>query len=271
MEILIQPPKSFTRITIRELWKYRNLLRTLVNRRIKAEFNQQYFAYVWPVFRPVLMVILFSLFRNLSKARTGVDIPYPLYVYGGLILWFFFTEATLQTATSVKQNAGLIQKVYFPRIISPISAILANLTTFSITVIPLIIMMILYNTFPGWHIILLPVVILQMALLILGLGCIFAALGLSSNDWDRFLGFLLYMGLFVSPVIYAPSMLPDYARLAYSLNPMVGLLMAFRASLFRGAPWPGTEWYISSVFVIVIAFIGIVMFQRAEKHIVDRL
>ncbi len=270
-EIIIQPPRAFARIDLRELWAYRALLRSMVARRLRTEFDQQYLAYVWAVFRPLLMVLLFSLFRNLSEARLGVEIPYALYVYGGLILWFFFTEAVLQTATSVKQNAGLIQKVYFPRIISPLAAIIANFATFGITAVPLAMMMIWYQGFPDWHILLLPLVLLQMALLVFGIGCIFAALGLASNDWDRFLGFVLYIGLFVSPVIYSPAMLPAAAQPFYALNPMVGPLMAFRATLFQGSPWPEWEWYLSCAFTVMVAVLGLAMFQRAEKHIVDRL
>jgi len=270
-EIVIRPPKAFTQVSLRELWNYRALLRSMVRRRLKTEFHQQYFAYVWPVFRPLLMVVLFSLFRNYSQARTAVDIPYPLYVYGGLILWFMFTEATLETATSIKQNAGLIQKVYFPRIISPLSALAANFIVFSITVIPLAGMTVWFGIFPGWKILLLPVVLGQVALLVFGIGCIFAALGLGNNDWDRLLGFVLYIGLFVSPVIYAPAMIPENAQTLYSLNPMVGLLMAFRAVLFNGFPWPGMEWLFSSGFVVVVALLGLVAFQRAEQNMVDKL
>jgi len=270
-EIIIRPPSTFTLISLRELWTYRTLLHSMVRRRLKAEFNQQYLAYVWPVFRPLLMVLLFTLFRHLSEARTGVSIPYPIYVYSGLILWFMFTEAVLETATSIKQNAGLIKKVYFPKVLSPLAAVIANFAIFSLSIVPLLFMMIWFKVYPGWHIILLPIVLLQVSLLVFGIGCIFAALGLENNDWDRFLGFVLYIGLFISPVIYAPAMLPERSHFFYSLNPMVGLLMAFRSALFSEFPLALNEWLYSSGFVIIIALIGLATFQRAEKHIVDRL
>lgn len=270
-ETIIQPPRAFARIGFSELWAYRTLLRAMVIRRLKTEFDQQYLAYVWAIFRPLFMVILFALFRNLSEARTGVTIPYPLYVYGGLILWFFFTETVQETASSVKQNANLIRKVYFPRMISPLAAMIANFAIFGITVVPLVALMFWYQGFPDWHIMLLPLVLVQVAVLILGLGCIFASLGLSNNDWDRFLSFLLYAGLFVSPVIYSPAMLPPGSQVYYALNPMVGTLMAFRATLFEGSPWPQWEWLYSCAFSLVVAIIGLFMFQRTEKYIVDRL
>lgn len=270
-EIVIRPPWAFTLISLHELWTYRTLLHSMVRRRLKAEFNQQYLAYVWPVFRPLLMVLLFSLFRNLSSARMGVSIPYPVYVYSGLILWFMFTEAVLETATSIKQNAGLIKKVYFPKILCPLAAVIANFAIFAISIIPLSGMMILYGVHPGWHIIILPIVLLQVSLLVFGIGCIFASLGLENNDWDRILGYVLYVGLFVSPVIYAPGLLPKVSRFFYSLNPMVGLMMAFRSALFSEFPLALNAWLYSSVFVVIIATVGLALFQRAEKHIVDRL
>ena len=270
-ETIIRPPNLYAFVSFRELWSYRGLLRSMVRRELKSEFNQQYLAYVWPIFRPVLMVVLFGLFRHYSQANTGVEIPYLLYVYSGLILWFKFTESVQDTSSSVKRNAGLIKKVYFPKILSPLSSILSNLVTFSISAIPLVIMMIFFNTFPGWNALLLPLVILQLALMTLGVGCIFAVLGLGNGDWDRFLGHLLYIGLFVSPVIYAPAMMPADAQFFYSLNPMVGLLMAFRATLFADFALPVNLWLYSMAFTVVVALLGLAVFYRREKYMVDRL
>jgi lipopolysaccharide transport system permease protein len=243
----------------------------MVRRRLKTEFDRQYLAYVWPVFRPLLMVLLFSIFRNISEARIGVSIPYPLYVYSGLILWFMFTEAVLETSASIKQNAGLIKKVYFPKILSPLAAVAANLSIFAITILPLTAMMIWYGAYPGWMVLMLPLVILQVSLLIFGLGCIFAALSVDNNDWERFLGFALYVGLFVSPVIYAPAMIPEDFRIYYSLNPMAGTLMAFRSALFAGFQLTWAPWIYSWVITIVICVVGVAVFQRAERDIADRL
>ncbi len=270
-EIVIRPPKRFAEINLRELWAYRTLLNSMVRRQLRLEFDQQYLAYVWAVARPVLMVIVFALFRNLSEAKTGVHIPYALYVYGGLILWFHFTETVKDTALSVKTNVGLVQKVYYPRVINPLAAILSNMVTFSIATVPLVFMMGLFGEYPGWRLLLLPVVLLQMELLIFGAGCIFASLGLQSNDWDRFLTFALYIGLFVSPVIYSPQMLPPNAQPIYAMNPMVGTLLAFRSTLFDGFEWPVWEWFYSLGFSAALAVIGLMMFQHAEKHFVDKL
>lgn len=269
--IIIKPPRGFASIRFRELWSYRALLMSLVRRRIKSEFDQQYLAYVWPVFRPVLMVLLFSAFRGLSNARVGVDMPYPLYVYAGLALWFYFIEAVQQAATSLKQNAGLITKVYFPRLLVPVSAIMANLYMFAITIVPLTAMMIFFEAAPGMNFFLLPLVLLQVLVLIFGIGCIFAALGLGNRDWDKFLGFVLYIGLFVSPVIYSPDMFPEHVRPIFALNPAVGMLMGFRAALFEGMAFPWAEWLYTWAFALIATAIGLLMFQRVEEHLSDRL
>lgn len=270
-ETIIRPPRAFARLDLRELWDYRSLLSSMVRRRLRVEFDQQYLAWVWAVARPVLMVVIFALFRDLSRAHTGVSIAYPLYIYAGLILWFHFTETVLDTALSVKQNAALVQKVYYPRIINPLAAIAGNLVTFTIAAIPLAVMMVLYGEYPGWRILLLPAVLLQLELMVFGIGCIFASLGLASTDWDRFLSFALYIGLFVSPVIYSPDMLPPNAQTAYALNPMVGSLLAFRSAMFDHFDWPAWEWTYSLGFSVALALIGLLVFQRAEKHFVDRL
>jgi lipopolysaccharide transport system permease protein len=270
-ETVIRPAKGFAQIDLRELWSYRALLASLTRRRLKSEFDQQYLAYVWAVARPLLMILLFSYFRHISSAKTGVDIPYPLYLYSGLILWFFFVETVNDTSTSVKANAALIQKVYFPRILTPLAAILSNLVMLSIAAVPLVLLMAGFGVWPGWNLLLLPLVLLQVALLIMGVGCIFAALGVGTADWDRFLSFALYIGLFVSPIIYSPAMLPEKAQLIYSLNPMSGTLLAFRSALFDGFPWPVGEWYYSLGFSVLIATVGVVVFQRAERNMSDRL
>lgn len=270
-EIVIRPPKGFAHISLSELWSYRGLLLSLTQRRLKQEFDQQYLAYVWAVARPLLMVLLFSYFRHVSAARTGVDIPYALYLYSGLIIWFFFIEAVTDTATSLKTNANLIQKVYFPRILAPLSAILANFVMLSIATVPLVALMFAFGTFPGWHILLLPCLLLQLALMILGIGCIFAALGVGTADWDRFLSFALYIGLFVSPIIYSPAMLPEKAQFIYNLNPMSGTLLAFRSTLFDPFPWFWNAWYYSIAVSVVVAIAGVLIFQRAERNLADRL
>jgi lipopolysaccharide transport system permease protein len=269
--VVIRPAERFKGIDFRELWAFRTLLLQLTMRRFKTTFDDQYLGLVWAVARPLLMMLVFVAFKNLSSAQVGEEIPYFLYIYSGLILWFYFVEAVMETSTAVKQDIGIIKKVYFPRIISPLSAIFGNLMTLSISAVPLIIMMIVFQEPPGLHILLLPLVLLQVALLILGAGCLFAALSLLGRDWEQLLGFSLYIGLFVSPVIFAPSLIPEQWHALYFANPMAGTLMAFRSVLFEAASFPWTTWLYSCAITVIVLSVGIYAFQRSERYFSETL
>jgi lipopolysaccharide transport system permease protein len=243
----------------------------MVRRQIRVEFDQMYLGFFWAIARPLIMVLVFVLLRDLSQARLGVTIPYALYLFSGLILWFYFIESVMETAASVQRDAGLIQKVYFPRLMSPIATVLAGLYGFGIAAVPLAVMMVYYGVYPSWSLLLLPLVLAQVLVLILGLGCVFAALTLSNRDWQKFLAFSLYVGLFVSPVIYSPDMIPERVRDLYYLNPMAGTLLAFRSTLFQGLPFPLGQWLFSIGVSGFVLLFGLVMFQRVERVLVDRI
>lgn len=270
-EIVIRPPRSVSHISLRELYAYRSLLGGLAWKRFRAEFEDQYLGFLWAVARPLIMMFVFLTFKRLSSAQVGVEIPYPLYVYSGLVIWFYFIESVVETSSSVKTDIGIIKKVYFPIIISPISAIMGNLLVFSISFMPLGIMMMFFGEYPGWRIIILPVVLLQVAVMILGIGCLFAALTLVSRDWERFLTFALYIGLFISPVIYAPSMIPQSLLAFYFANPMAGTLMAFRSSMFAHSHFPWPEWLYSCGFSVAVLAAGVVAFQWVGRTFSERL
>lgn len=270
-EIVIRPPGRFTSVDVWELYRYRSLLKSMVVRQIKIEFDQMYLSYFWAVARPLLMVVVFALFRHLSEARTGVTIPYPLYLLSGLILWFYLVEGVMDTSTAVRRDLHLMRKVFYPKLLSPMATNLSNLYKLVIAGIPLVLMMFYYGVSPGWQIVLLAPVVLQLALLVFGIGLMFVALNLSNQDWGKFLGLVLYLGLFLSPVIYAPEMIPEEARDVYALNPMVGALLGFRSALFADLPFPWPEWFYSLMFSLSMAVIGLMMFQSAEKRFVDEM
>jgi lipopolysaccharide transport system permease protein len=269
--VVIRPAQAFKGIDLRELWAFRTLLFQLSMRRFKTTFEDQYLGLVWAVARPLIMMFVFVTFKNLSSARVGEEIPYFLFIYSGLILWFYFIEAVVETSGAVRQDISIIKKVYFPRIISPLSAIFGNLMVLSISAVPIVVMMIVFGEYPGWRIVLLPLVMAQVALLILGVGCLFAALSLLGRDWEQFLAFALYVGLFVSPVIYAPSLIPEAYRAIYFANPMAASLMAFRSALFDHASFPWTTWLYSCALTVLVLAIGIYAFQRAERFFSETL
>lgn len=177
----------------------------------------------------------------------------------------------MQTAGSVRRDATIISKIYFPRLITPMVPILSNLTALGIAAVPLMMMMAWHQTVPGWHILLLPFVLLQCMALIFGIGTLFAALTITNRDLEQFLSFLLYLGLFVSCVFFVPEMVPESARRVLLLNPMTGTMLAFRACILEDFAFPTFLWTYSLVFTIVSVIIGILAFRRAEASFVDEL
>lgn len=270
-EIVIRPPNQSRLFDLGELFRFRGLLWSMSRRQLKAEFGELHLGIFWVLARPLLMTIIFVWFRNFSNAETGVSVSYTAYLYSGLILWFFFVECVSSAAASIGTDGALMQKVYFPRLLSPLSGILAQLFGLVVSGIPLLAIMVYHGLAPGWNLLLLPIVLTQVMLLALGSGCLFAALITFSRDWERLLSLLVYVGLFVSPAIYAPDMLPKVVRAIYLLNPMAGSLLGFRAALFADFSLPLYGWLYSLAFSVGFAVIGIYAFQRAERSFMDRI
>jgi len=271
VETVIQPASSAMRFSFGELWRYRHLFVALVWRNVRMEFDATRFGAVWACVRPLLYAIVFGLFRNFSGADTRVDIPNLLYIYSGLLLWIYFTESATISAGAVRSDVSLLTKVYYPRILSPLVPIVANLFSFGVGLIPLAAMMVWYGIHPGWPLLLLPLLLLQCVALALGLGTLVSTLTIEHRDWERFFAYALTIGLWLSPVIYAPEMIPLQIRDIYHANPMVGLLMGFRATLFDGFPIPVWEWAYSAVCTVVLLVIGVWMFRRTELSLAERL
>jgi lipopolysaccharide transport system permease protein len=243
----------------------------MIWKKIRLDFDDMYLGFFWAIARPLAMVAIFVFVRDFSGANMHVTISYPLYLYSGLILWFHFRDATMATARSVMRDAGLIKKIYYPRLITPIVPSISQLYTLAFAMIVLVLMMLWYGVYPGWRIIFLPLALLQCTILILGIGMIFACLILIKSDFERFLNLGLYLGLFVSPVIFAPEMIPQRGRVIYFLNPMAGTLLAFRSSLFHDFPFPVWQFTYSVVTTVLLLVVGIKMFRKAEIYFADKL
>lgn len=270
-EIVICPPSRLPHLSLLELFQFRHLLWSMVWREIRLQFNDIYLGFFWASARPLAMLCVFVYLKKFSQANMYNTIPYTLYFYSGVIFWFYFLEATNAAEQSVVKDAGLIKKIYFPRIITPLVPIVSNLYTLALAVVPLIAMMMWLNVYPGWQILCLPLVILQCMIFCLGIGTFFAALSLTSKDYERFLGIILYLGIFVSPVIYSPDMIPAKVRVLYLLNPMVGTLLSFRACFFDHFPFPVGLFTYSFFLSLLFLFIGVAMFKKCEIFFVDRL
>lgn len=270
-ELVIRPPSGFGKLDPAEYYRYRHMLMSLVRRDIKSQFDEMYLGVVWAIIRPLSVAIVFSLFKSFSGANTYVHVPYVMFVYSGLILWYYFTDATMQTSGSIRKDASIVSKIYFPRLIIPTVPILSNLVGLAISAVPLLMMMAWHQTAPGWYVLMLPLVLLQCMALVLGIGTLFAALTISNRDLEQFLSFLLYIGLFVSCVFFVPDMVPDWARPVLMLNPMAGTMLALRACLFDGFSFPLVPWIYSVAVSLLSVVVGVLAFRRAEADFVDKL
>lgn len=270
-EVIIRPVSKLGYFNISEIVRYRHLLWSMIWKDIRIDYDQMVFGIFWATALPLFMLAIFTLFRNFSGAQMYVNISYPLYLYSGLILWFHFREATMSTARSVSRDAGMIKKIYYPRIITPIAPAISRLYTLGIATIPLVCMMFWYGVFPGWCIFLLPFVLIQCTILVMGIGMIFACLSVIKEDFNRFLTICLYLGLFVSPVIFAPEMIPAKGRIIYYMNPMAGTLLAFRACLFKNFPFPFWQFIYSVSISIILVLIGITMYKKTEIYLADKI
>jgi lipopolysaccharide transport system permease protein len=270
-EIVIEPRAGSGRVDLGEIYGYRHMLWSMVWKDIRLQYDEVYFGFFWAVSRPVVMVAIFALIQRFSSADMGVTIPYSLYVYSGIILWYYFLEAIVGTSRSVTRDADLIKKVYFPRLISPMVPVISGLYTLALSLVPLVIMMAWLGVYPDLKLALLPAVLLQAVMLSMGVGSIFAVLSISTRDYEKFLNLALYAGMFVSPVIFAPDMIPEKGRVIYFLNPMAGSLLAFRSCLFAEFPFPVWQWAYSVAFSVAALLFGTRIYGKAEAYFADRL
>ena len=268
---VIRPPDRSGALDLQELLAYRDVVLGRVGNNLKVQYGEAHLGYAWVVAQPLLVVAVFAWLRGASAARTNVTMPYTLWVLSGLLLWYYFVDATTAVAGSARRDASLLKKVYFPRLLSPAVPLLEHLFALGVGFLPLALMMSWYGVRPGWRLALLPLVMLQVMGLVLGLGCLWASWTLGGADVEKVLRHAFYLGLFVSPVLYAPggSWLRDSAWLF--ANPMSGSLIAFRACLFRDVPFPAVPWAWSCAFTLAVLWIGVRAFRRAEADFLDTL
>jgi len=254
---------------LKELWDYRELLYFLVWRDVKVRYKQTVIGAAWTVIQPLVTIGVFTLvFQNLAKMPSD-GIPYPLFSFTALLPWNFFAKALNNSINSVVGSANLITKVYFPRLILPISAILSGLIDFGISFLFLLGMMIWYGIMPGWGVLALPFFLLLAVLTALSIGLWLAVINVRYRDVGQATAFLIQLWLFVSPVAYPLSVVPEKWRVLYSLNPMTGVIEGFRWALLGNAMPSLVPIAISIAIVIALLFSGIRFFRRMEETFAD--
>lgn len=268
--IIIKPHKGWLNIDFKELWNYRELVYFFVWRDIKVRYKQTIIGALWAVFQPLTAMVVFTIFFGKFAKMPSDNIPYPVFVYVGLILWNYFSFGLSHASDSMISNANIIQKVYFPRLIVPISSSLIGLIDFFVASIVLLGLMAYYRFVPSiiilWY---LPVLILITFLSSVGLGCFLASLNVKYRDVRYALPFFIQMFMFLTPVIYPVSILGNKYRLFLLLNPMSGVIENARRIIFMSRPVDGGLLFLSLTISIVLFVFGIAYFRKTERYFAD--
>ncbi len=269
--IILRPSRGFSFLDFRELWIYRELVYFLTWRSLKVRYKQTVLGAVWAVLEPFLTMVVFTIFFG-NLAKVGSDnIPYPIWSYAGLLPWGLFSKALSDASRSLVAYSHMITKIYFPRIILPLSSILAGLVDFAIAFVVLIGMMLFYKQFPTSAVWTLPLFLLLAMITALGVALWLSALNVKYRDVGYILPFLTQFWLFITPVVYPSSQIPEQWRLIYGLNPMTGVVEGFRWALLGINPQPTffPMLAVSAAMAIVVLFTGILYFRRMERGFAD--
>ena len=269
VQVLIEPGKRL-RHYWRELWLYRELFYFLAWRDIIVRYKQTVIGVSWSLIRPFLTMVVFSvIFGSLAKLPSE-GIPYPILVMAGTLPWYLFSTSLAESSNSLISNANMLTKVYFPRLAIPVSTIAVSFVDFVISFAILLGMMIYYNFLPNWQIVTLPIFILIAVFASLGGGFWFSALNVKYRDFKFIIPFIVQFGLYVSPVGFSASIIPQNFRLLYSLNPMVGVIDGFRWAITGKGMDLYIPGFILSILIVFILFIsGLWYFRKTEKTFAD--
>jgi homopolymeric O-antigen transport system permease protein len=262
------PSRWLPRLQARDLWHHRELALVLAMKDLRVRYKQTFFGVAWALLQPLLGVLIFSVvFGRLAGLPTD-GIPYPVFVYAGYAIWIYVASGVSGAAQSLVDNRDLVTKVYFPRLLAPIAAIVPGLVDLLPSLAVIGVFLAVYGVAPGPEVVLLPLWVAGGAVLSLAVGLWLAAVNVKYRDVRHALPFLLQIWMFLSPVVYASSLVHGRWRLAYALNPVVTLVEGFRWSIAGGPP-PGWESLISLLVVLVVLAGGFVYFRRVEQYFAD--
>lgn len=255
----------------RDLWRYRELFYFLAWRDILVRYKQTFIGIAWALIRPFLTMVVFTIvFGRLAKLPTEGDAPYPILVFAAMLPWQFFASAISECSNSLITNANLLSKVYFPRLVVPTSSVIVSFVDFLISGMILLGLMAWFDFVPSWRIITLPIFILLAFASAMGGGLWMAALNVQYRDFRYIVPFIVQFGLYISPVGFSSSIVPEQWRLVYSINPMVGVIDGFRWAVLgyeTALYWPGFALSLLLVFIMLCS--GILYFRRMERTFAD--
>lgn len=266
---IYEPSRKWISLNLRELWHYRELLFFLTWRDIKVRYTQTALGVTWAILQPLLTMVIFSvIFGNLAKLPSE-GIPYPVFSYVALLPWQLFAGALQSSSVSLVGNANLLTKVYFPRLVIPISAVMAGLVDFALSFIVLIGLMFFYHIHLTWMALWLPLLVLLALFTALAVGLWFSALNVQYRDVAYAVPFIIQAWMYASPVAYSVGLIPSGKwRILYGLNPLAGVIQGFRWALLGAAP-PDELMVVSVVIVIILLVSGLYYFKHMEKTFAD--
>ena len=265
---VIEPPKGWRMLDWRELWAYRELLWVLTARDVKVRYKQTVLGAAWAVIRPFTTMVIFSVvFGQLAKMPSD-GFPYPVFVYAGLLPWTFFAGAIGASGQSLVGSAHLVSKVYFPRLIIPLSSVGAGLVDLLVSTVILLLMMLWYGV--GWspNLVAAPLLLAAVVFTALGVGTLLSALTVAYRDFTHLTPFVVQIWMYITPVIFPVSLVPQQWQWLLYLNPMTGLVEGFR-SAFLGKPFDLTGLGISCAIALALFAIGVAYFEKVERRFAD--
>lgn len=254
----------------KEVWQARELILVFAWRDLRVRYRQTFLGIAWVLFQPVVTTAIFSIFfGKLAKIPSG-NLPYPLFSYSGLILWNFFTTSLSTSSNSIISMGSIIQKIYFPRFIAPLAPVVTNLVDLIVSFIPLILMLIYYQTIPNPLLILFfPFLIILLLLNILGLGFFLSAINVRYRDIRFLLPFFIQIGMFVTPVIYPLGIIYDYRKWFLIINPLTGIFESFRTLISGGSNIDFGLLFISTIMTVFVFMIGLLYFSYSKDQFAD--
>jgi lipopolysaccharide transport system permease protein len=260
--LVIEPRSYWSSLDLRDLWRYRELFYFLTWRDVKLRYKQTVLGAAWAILQPVFNMILFSFIFGRVARMPSDEIPYPLFAFAGLLPWTFFSTAIGMAAASLVSNANLITKVYFPRMIIPAAAVLAGLVDFAFAFLVMLVLLVWYQVPLGFNLIMLPVLIALTSALAFAVGTLLSSLNVKYRDIRYVIPFLTQFWMFATPIIYPVSMMPEKYQWIFKLNPLTGIIEAYRVALLSGVNNSSFDW----TAIGFSAFITLLSLAYATYH-----
>jgi len=267
--IILRPPSGWGALNLKDLWRYRELIYFLTWRDLKVRYKQTALGALWAILQPFLSMVVFSIFfGGLLKVSSG-DVPYPIFSYTGLLPWIMFSKALTDASRSLVVNRNMITKVYFPRMVIPMSPIFASMVDFAIAFVILLGMMFFYRITPTTAVWTLPLFLILALVTALGVGLWLSSLNVIYRDIGYILPFLTQLWFYVTPIVYSATIVPEQWRIIYALNPMVGVVEGFRWALLGTDTAPGPIVAVSALISVLLLITGMYYFRRMERNFAD--